>query len=128
MRGKNDYRGDLKSGILLGQSTSLDIVSSNLTSNLLNNYQEVLEAMNLILLLNYQLNLSTTNIRETRQVLMHAKDEICQHPLSFFRQISKPKNLAVVMELVWKMGTISKSSDDLQSALNSREFQTGLTL
>ncbi|OHT00749.1 hypothetical protein TRFO_32425 [Tritrichomonas foetus] len=111
-----------------GQLEALDIVSRNLNQNLLENYTDVLKAMSLISDLNNQLNLSTQNIRQTRQVLHSAESEICDHPQTFFRQIQKQKNLKSVLDLLDLVQTITKSTDELNQALNDRDFVSALKL
>ena len=111
-----------------GQSQSLETISRHLNKNLLDNYQEVLQAMNMISLLNHQLNLSATNIRTTREVLHTAEAEICDRPQVFFNQILKKNNTKTVLDLLQKVDKIIKSSDELNAALKRRDFKTALTL
>lgn len=111
-----------------GFMDSVDIVSRNLSANLEAKYNDVLKAMTLIAELNNQLNLSTQNIRQARQVLHLAESEICDHPQSFFRQIQKQKNLKSVLDLLNLVQTIAKSTDQLNQALSKRDFVGALAL
>lgn len=111
-----------------GQSQSLETISRHLNKNLLDNYQEVLQAMNMISVLNHQLHLSASNIRTTREVLHTAEAEICDRPQVFFNQILKKNNTKTVLDLLQKVDKIIKSSDELNAALKRRDFKTALML
>jgi len=111
-----------------GESESLDIISKTLNDNLIKNYSSYIESMQMISDLNHQLNMTTSNIRQTRQVMLSAESEICDHPRSFFRQIAKKKNLSTVIDLVTAVNAIHKSTDELNSAIKSRNFVHALEL
>ena len=114
--------------IIVGENDSLDMISRNLNKNLLDNYSNYLKSMQMISDLNRQLNLATSNIRQTRQVMLAAEGEICDHPRHFFRQIQKKKNLALVIDLVTAVNQIYKSTDELNSALQQHDFVRALDL
>ena len=114
--------------LITGESEALDAISRNLNKDLLDNYSTYLKSMQMISELNHQLNLATSNIRQARNVMAAAESEICDHPRNFFRQIQKKKNLALVIELVSAVNSIYKSTDELNKALQERDFIKALNL
>jgi hypothetical protein len=83
-----------------GELSALDLVSRTLNQNLLDNYQDVLTAMNMISSLDSELDHSSSTICQTRQILGAAHTEICCHPEVFFRQVQKRANLGKVLDLL----------------------------
>lgn len=111
-----------------GESEALDMISRSLNKDLLANYNTYLKSMQMISELNRQLNLTTSNVRQTRQVMLAAETEISETPRIFFRQIVKRKNLASVIELVAAVNQIFKSTDDLNNAIAKKDFVKALDL
>ncbi|EAY05740.1 hypothetical protein TVAG_100630 [Trichomonas vaginalis G3] len=111
-----------------GESEALDMISRSLNKDLLANYNTYLKSMQMISELNRQLNLTTSNVRQTRQVMLAAETEISETPRVFFRQIVKKKNLASVIELVAAVNQIFKSTDELNQAIANKDFVKALDL
>jgi hypothetical protein len=114
--------------LVAGETAALDTVSRRLNQNLLDNYKDVLLAMDRISALNYQLNESIANIDASRKVLRRAEMEICDQPRVFFRQILKRRNLDTVLEVLGTVNTIARSTGYLNQALKDRDFKTALDL